>query len=105
MIRRVVLSFLVLALAIASAETYKVTLFQPSVVKGKELKAGQYKLNITDQRVVIMDGKTPIEISAKVETADQKFSSTTVRYSQENGKNSISEIRFGGTRTRLVFNQ
>ena len=103
--KRFILSFAVLALAAASAETYRVTLHQPSVVKGKELKAGEYKINVTDQKVVIVNGKNNIEVPAKVENGEQKFSSTTVRYAAEGGKYAISEIRLGGTRTRLVFNQ
>ena len=105
MFKKFFLTFAVLALAVASAETYRVTLFQPSVVKGKELKAGEYKLNVADQKVVIVSGKNTVEVPVTVETSNQKFDSTTVRYSQEGGKNSIAEIRLGGTKTKLVFNQ
>ena len=40
MLKKFVLTFAILALAVASAATYKVTLAQPSVVKGNALKAG-----------------------------------------------------------------
>ena len=49
-------------------------------------------------------GKTAVETSVKVETADQKFNATSVRYANTEGKYSIQEIRLGGTRTRLVLN-
>jgi hypothetical protein len=105
MFKKFIMTFAVLALAVASAETYRVTLFQPSVVKGTELKAGDYKLNVADQKVMIANGKNSVEVAVKVETADQKFASTTVRYAQEGGKYTIAEIRLGGTKTKLVFNQ
>jgi len=105
MFKKFMMTFAVLALAVASAETYRVTLFQPSVVKGTELKAGEYKINLADQKVVLVKGKETVEVPVTVETAEQKFSSTTVRYAQQNGKNTIAEIRLGGTKTRLVFNQ
>ena len=52
MIKRVVFLFAILALGVADAETYKVTLFQPAVVQGKELKAGQYKLDLQNSKLV-----------------------------------------------------
>ncbi len=105
MFKKLMMAFAVLALAVASAETYRVTLFQPSVVKGTELKPGEYKINVADQKVVIANGKDTVEVPVKVETTDQKFSSTTVRYAQDGGKYTIAEIRIGGTRTKLLFNQ
>ena len=104
MIKKVVLAFAVLALSVASAETYKVRLFQPAVVAGTELKPGQYKLDLQDTKLVIVNGHTSVETTVKVETAAQKFNTTTVRYSARDGKYSIQEIRLGGTRTRLVLN-
>jgi len=104
MLKNFVLGFAVFALAGASAETYKVTLFQPTVVEGTELKAGEYKVDVKDSKVIIANGKQSAEAAVKVESADKKFGSTTVRYANAGGKYSIQEIRLGGTRTRLVFN-
>jgi hypothetical protein len=80
-----------------------VTLFQPSVVQGTELKAGDYKLNLKDSKVVIANGRQSIEANVKVENSDQKFSATSVRYANGDGKYSVQEIRLGGTKTKLVF--
>jgi len=102
--KKLMLSFAILALAIASADTYRVTLFQPSVVSGTELKPGDYKLEVTDHKVVISKGKTSVEAAVKVEKADNKFKSTSVRYTSGDGKLTVQEIRLGGTSTRLVFN-
>jgi hypothetical protein len=40
----------------------------------------------------------------KVEKAENKFKSTSVRYTNGDGKLTVQEIRLGGTSTRLVFN-
>lgn len=96
--------FLTFALAVASASTYNVQLFQPSVVSGQELQPGQYKLTLDDSKVVISKGKQSVEASVKLETSASKFSSTSVRYTNENGKMKVQEIRLGGTTTKLIFN-
>ncbi len=105
MVRKFVLGFAVLALAVASAETYRFTLFQPSVVKGTELRPGAYKLELKDNRIVIAGGGQSVEAAVKVESAEKKFSSTTLRYASSGGKYSIEEINLGGTRTRLVLDR
>lgn len=99
--KKLVLAFATIALAVASAaSTYRVTLFQPSNFGGTELKAGEYKIEVKDNKAVVKDGKKMVEADVKVETEGQKFSATTVRY-MEGGK--IQEIRLGGTNTKLVF--
>ena len=105
MLKKFVLAFGVLALTMASAENYKVTLSQPTSVKGKQLKAGDYRLNVADTKCTIVSGKESVEVPVKVETADKKFETTAVRYSGTGDKQSISEIRIGGTKTRLVFEE
>ncbi|MFB3828323.1 MAG: hypothetical protein ACE15B_16260 [Bryobacteraceae bacterium] len=101
--KKLIPAFVVLALGVASAETYRITLFQPSVVQGKELKAGDYKLDVKDNKVVIGSGKSAVEASVKVESASEKFSSTSVRYATAEGKYAVQEIRLGGTNKKLVF--
>lgn len=101
---KLVTLFLTVALMVASAASYNVTLFQPSVVGGKELKAGDYKVTIDGDKAIISMGKQKVEAPAKIETADSKFSSTSVRYTSEGGKMKIQEIRLGGTNQKLIFN-
>lgn len=101
--KRIVFVFLVLALAVASAKTYSVTLFQPSVIGGTELQPGEYKVDVQDTKIVIKSGKQTVESPVKVETASEKFSSTSVRYASGDGKYRIQEIRLGGTNTKLVL--
>lgn len=102
--KKIMFGFAVLALAVASAaDSYKITLFQPSVVGGSELKPGEYKVTVTDNKAVITAGKKSVETAVKVETGDAKYNSTTVRYQTGDGKYKVQEIRLGNTNMKLVF--
>lgn len=96
--------FLTIAMVCASAATYNVTLFQPSFINGKDLKPGDYKLTIDNDKATIARGKEKVEAAVKIETGDSKFSATSVRYTDDNGKAKVQEIRLGGTNTKVVFN-
>jgi hypothetical protein len=96
--------FFAVALATVSAASYSVNLAQPTTVAGKELKAGEYRLEFSDGKAILGQGKQKVEATVKVETSDSKFSSTSVRYSEEGGKAALREIRLGGTNTKLIFN-
>ena len=103
MLRKFFFSFGIVALSLASAATYKVTLTQPSQINGKALTAGDYRLNVDGTKVTLGSGKDAQEVPAKVENGDAKYRATSVRYIVENGKSTISEIRLGGTNTKVVF--
>jgi hypothetical protein len=111
MFSKFLVAFAILALVVASAGTvpgpgssFRVTLTQPSVVKGSDLKPGDYKLSLSADKATFAAGKTNVEAPVKIETGTEKFRSTAIRYITENGKAVISEIRIGGTTTRLLFN-
>jgi hypothetical protein len=112
MITKIFAVFAILAL-VATAGTipagahYKITFDRPSVVKGTVLKAGDYKLTLGDAKVIITaeNGKNPIEVPVKLESGDKKFSDTVVGYITENGQQAVTEIRIGGTTTKVVFNR
>jgi hypothetical protein len=59
---------------------------------------------LENSKAVMSKGKDKVEATVKVESTGEKFSSTSIRYAQENGKNKVQEIRLGGTKTKLVFN-
>ncbi len=102
--KKLIVGFAIAALAVCSAETYKVKLFQPTVVQGTELKAGDYKFEVSANKLTIANGKQTVNVDVKVENGAQKFDATSVRYATANGKSSIQEVRLGGTKTKLVFN-
>jgi hypothetical protein len=98
-----VLTFAFVALSVASAATYKVSFLEPSIVKGKDLKAGDYQLNVKDNSVVIEQGKKQVEVPVKVENTHQRYSRTRILYNENKGKFTIQEIELGGTTTKLTF--
>lgn len=95
---------LLAGMAFASAKSFTVTLFEPAMIGGTVLKAGDYKVELQDQKIVIKHGRETSEAPVKVETGDSKYSSTTVRYADADGKNKVEEIRVGGTNMKLVLN-
>jgi hypothetical protein len=103
--RRLLLSFALAGLAVASAKSYTVNLFQPAVVGNTELKAGEYQVEVADQKAVFRNGKIDSQAPVKVEANDVKYGSTTVRFSNGDGKMHIQEIHIGGTKTKLVFSE
>ena len=93
-----------LAMAVASAASnYSVTLFEPSVVGSKELKPGDYRLEVNGEKAVLKAGKNTVEAAVKVENGSEKFARTVVKYGIGDGKYRVQEIRLGGTSTTLVF--
>jgi hypothetical protein len=103
--KKLMLSFATLALAVASAaSSYHFSIFQSSFVAGKELKPGDYKIELNGDKATIKVGKQVLEASVKVESGTEKFSETSVRYGTADGKMTVQEIRLGGTSTKLVFN-
>jgi hypothetical protein len=110
MFKRLALILAVFAL-IASAGTlsvgghYRITLFEPCAVQGAVLQAGEYRLTLTDTKLTIAGDnlKNPLELKVRVETQDKKFDTTSVQLDTASGKSAITEIRLGGTKTKLVF--
>jgi len=100
---RLALCFAIAGLALANAKSYTMNLYQSAMAGGTELKAGEYQVEVVDQKAVITRGKVRTESAVKVQTSDQKYSTTTVALSTENGKSRIQEIHLGGTNTKLVF--
>ena len=103
MVKNILFGFASLALAVASAATsYNVTFYEPVMINGSELKAGDYKVELKDDKTaLIKQGKTVTEAPVKVENDSQKYQRTAVRL---NGMQ-VEEIRIGGTNTRIVFDK
>jgi hypothetical protein len=103
MTKRLLLVFAIVGLAVASAKTYTIDLLQPAVLGNMQLDPGTYKVDVVDQKAVITNGRMHGEAPVKVETADTKYSTTTVRFSNADGKMHLQEIHVGGSKTKLVF--
>ena len=101
MLNRIALTLLTAGVMTMSAASYRVSLHQDAMVDGKQVKAGDYKIEVKDNNTAVLSqGKKTVEVSVKTETADSKFASTQVQYT---GGNNLQEIRVGGTTTKLIF--
>jgi hypothetical protein len=103
MIRRFLLIFALLGAAIAAAKGYKVTLFQPATVGDVQLAAGDYRLDVVGDKLVMKGDKVTAESPVKQETGDTHYLATTVRFDNSAGKMRIQEVHLGGTSTKLVL--
>jgi hypothetical protein len=101
--KKLLMCFAFVALAVASAKSYSVTLNRDMTVGNTELKAGDYKLEIVGDKAILTKGKIQAEAPAKLESTAQEFRTTTMRVQEEGGKTRIAEIRLGGTKTKVVF--
>ena len=100
MTKKLLFCFSTFGLAAAmAASSYHVTLFEPSTVAGRTLKAGDYKLELTDNSVILKHNKDVTAIPARIETGTSKFNSTSVKY---NDKHELEEIHLGGTNKIVV---
>jgi len=95
---------LLAGMAFAATKPFNVTFLVPTVIGGTELSAGDYKFELQDQKLVIKHGRKTTEAAVKVETGDAKYSTTTVRYANADGKYKAEEIQVGGTNMKLVLN-
>jgi len=89
----------IVALGVASAASYEVTITSPTWAGATQLKPGIYKLALQGGNAVFTSGKTVIETPVSVEKSDRKVSATEV----QSADSKISEIRLAGTDTRLIF--
>lgn len=94
-----------LALTVASAEdnTYRFTLQEPATLNGTPLQPGDYKIHLEGDKAIVKIGKTVVEAPAKLQTAEHKFTATSIDFDSVNNKPAISEIHLGGTTTRIIF--
>ena len=97
---------LLLATAFADgAKSYKINLSSAAVVGSAELKPGDYKI-VVDQpkiRFIHLGSGDEVAVDGKVNTVDGKVPFTSVHSKQVDGVTKITEIRLGGSRTSVVF--
>src|SRR5258707_14859080 len=97
MIKRFLLMFSAITLAVASAaNSFRVDLYQPTVINGTTFKAGEAKIELQEGKAVMHQGKTSAEATVKLETNKDKYIYTTVGYKDDH---SIKDICVAGTTT------
>jgi hypothetical protein len=103
---RLLLAMALLAIgAMAATKSYTLTLLGTDTVGNTEFKPGTYRMDVSDQKLTIHNGKRTTEVPVKVETGDSRYAETTVRVEVVNGVRRVSEIHLGGTKTRLVLGE
>lgn len=103
MFNKIALTLVTAGVMVASAATgtYKISIFQDSTIDGKQVKAGDYKVEVKDNNTAVLKhGKQAIELPAREETSPSKFDTTELQYTNNND---LQEIRVGGTNTKIVF--
>jgi hypothetical protein len=106
MLRNITILFVLFAVAIAvAASGHSVNLSKPAVVGGKEIKAGEYKLELNGDKATLKNGKTTVEADVTVENNGNKFDRTSACCLGEDGKYRLQEIRVGGTDTKVTFKE
>jgi hypothetical protein len=85
-----------------AASSYTVNLYKPTVINGTQLTAGDVKLAIQGDKVVIKQGKTTVEANVTVENASQKFVLTSVGYA-DGSSSQLRDVRLAGTTLKLLF--
>jgi len=101
----ILLAFGFLTAAARADESYKITLGNASKIGSTELAPGDYKVLVGGPKLVLTAVKTgaAIEVAGKVENGDKKFDTTEIHSKKVDGVSHISEIRFGGSKTKIIF--
>jgi hypothetical protein len=102
---RLLLLFVAAGLAVASAKTYSIDLFQPAMFGSMELAPGHYSVEVVNQKAVVHSGKLRGEAPVKTEDGDKKYDRTSVVLANTGGQMHILEIHIEGTKTKLVFTE
>jgi hypothetical protein len=98
--KKVLVGFVTAAMMLTAAGSYRFTISRDATVGGKQLTAGDYKVEMKRDTAVLKHDRQAVEVPARVQTDPNKFASTTVRFVSGN---EIQEIGFGGTHTKIVF--
>lgn len=101
----ILLAFGFLTATASADQRCQFTLSTASKIGNAELQPGDYKVVVDAPKVVLTELRTgkSIELEAKVETTDKKFATTEVHSKLVDGASQISEIRIGGSKTRIAF--
>ena len=97
--RGIAVLFLTLALSVASAKSYTIKVFMPTIVAGTELAPGEYRLDLEESQIRLRKGSVEVEAKVRVETVDRRI----LRLELVDGKHVLKEVLLGGTNTRLVL--
>lgn len=102
MIRKSLLGLVILGLGAVSASaasSHKVVFFKDVVVNGSTVKAGEYKVEVSENKATLKHGDTVVAAPVKIEHNAERYTNNAVKlFGGE-----VEEIRLRGTDIRLVF--
>jgi hypothetical protein len=106
MTKKWLLTFALAGLSVASAKTYTITVYEPLVVAGTQLKPGQYKLSLENSKAIFTNDrhKTVAEAKVTVQNSAKKIDTTAIESKLVGQQNQLEGIALGGTRMKLEFN-
>jgi hypothetical protein len=86
--------------------SYEINLSSISKIGDIELQPGQYKLVLDAHKVQLthLDSGKTVELEAQIQEVETKSDRTQIHTQQVDGVSKASEIRIGGSKTRIKFN-
>ena len=105
MMTRLLLAFAVAGLAVATAKTYAIDLYQPAMLGSTKLAPGHYSVDVDGTKAVFRNGKIHGEAPVKMQDAETKYNRTSVWLANNCGQMHIQEIHIGGSKVRLLFTE
>ena len=103
--KKLLLLFAVAGLAVASAKTYEIDLFQPAMLGDISLAPGHYSVDVDGTKAVFRNGKIHGEAPVKMQDAETKYNRTSVLLANNGGQMHIQEIHIGGSKIKLLFTE
>jgi hypothetical protein len=88
-----------------NVKSYQINLSNAAVVGATQLKPGDYKVVVGEPKIRFIHLKSgdAVEVDGKVSAVEGKVPYTTVHSKQVDGVTKITEIRLGGSKTSVVF--
>ena len=103
MFKRVMMLVLVAA-CLLSAKNYTFVVSEPTQAGSVQLKPGEYTVKIAGAQVALVDNDgRKIDVTATMDTADQKSDYTSVLTTKAEGKPRIEAVLLGGSKNKVVF--
>ena len=95
------------SVGLVQAKSHHITLSEPTMAGETLLPAGNYKVTLDGTNAVLLnvDKDKTYTAPVKVESEAKKFDQTAVMTGTSSGESRIQAIEFGGSRTRLLFDQ
>ena len=101
---KIVLALGVFALGVAMAASgYHVNVSNSVWVGGKELKPGDYQVQVEKGKAVFKNKKDTVEVPAKTETSGTRYQFTALDTQTSGGKERLGGIEIGGTTTKIII--